>query len=849
MTSHVFTEALHRLVNDEPLGVFCDWFAAAMLAEQETRAPVAPSDRADLLRVQRHVALQLWGLTPVPSHRWRARGVPKLERNAPCHCGSGRKFKQCCAEFEHMPLPLPTEALLVMALEAAGPQWLTGEKLRQVPAMALGHAALNWNQAGQAQRTAAIVGPLFDDSKSLDERHEVALDALVDALQVLGQDRQRRLLLDKIALHPNKVLATAARCRLVSILADQGEIERSWKLFHEPSRFNPNDPQLWPLELTLLLSQGREEEARLRAPLLAARARQASLPDLAGALVHMAEKGLAGIADLDDEEVDDPEDLAWLALAEATPEAPDLAALQALYKVQRFGVDGAPPEVSVTPVKKLSDLNLRWRRKFMVGKPEMTWLEADVDVLFERLPDALAFFQKTPEAWLSAEVLDDLALAALQLCDSGAPAAVSKASQRLLDHALAVLRALVGDGQLHWIESQHRPLLRCLAVAIELARDAQDEARALALLQWGLALNPHDNHGWRLLLTPMLMERGEHEAALALMAQYPGDLPPSEHLRALALFALGRPDEAEPVLRQAHQRYPLFLATLLPELLDAPPPEPGPGMLMGGAESAWFHRMECRPMWVRSGALAWAAALKLPEPPPKPAKPPAKARKTAAPRPAQATAPAAQRAAAKPTSMGATDTKRLQKICSDYPRLHGFLQAVAWSPTMLMPNAWLMPAMAFHDRLPNSRTEATAQKALNDAVSATMALYNHLNQRVLDHLGEATAPLSDALQTVGSEDPAACAWAAGFLQGCELASAGWARAGHKITGHTGPFGRLRGLAARAALAPDPQGRVQQDDGKPLLLALTDDADSAVTTLGAALSELWPVVTAARGERR
>ena len=46
MTFHVFTEALHRLVNDEPLGAFCDWFAAAMLAEQEARAPVAPSGRA-----------------------------------------------------------------------------------------------------------------------------------------------------------------------------------------------------------------------------------------------------------------------------------------------------------------------------------------------------------------------------------------------------------------------------------------------------------------------------------------------------------------------------------------------------------------------------------------------------------------------------------------------------------------------------------------------------------------------------------------------------------------------------------------------------------------------------------
>jgi tetratricopeptide (TPR) repeat protein len=847
----LFQEALLRLLNDEMLAPFCDWFSAGMLAALQAERAFAPSELDEARRYQQHMARQLWGHVPVPSNRWRARGLPKVERNGPCHCGSGRKYKQCCSAFEHEPLPMPVDALMVMALGVAGPEMLTPEKLRQIPAQALGEAAMNWNEEGLAGKTRGVLGPVFENSKALDERHEMALDALVDAMQSLGQDRLRHQLLEQMSHHTNKALATAARCRLVSVLADQGEDEKAWKLFHETSRFNPNDPQLWPLELTLLLSQGRREEALLRVPLLMARARQAGLDDLADALARVAKGGMeaAYAARGSAASLDDPVGQAWLDLASATPDAPDTEALLTLYKVDRFEPEEKGKSVVVAafkPAKKLADLNLRWRRRFMVGKPEMTSLHADVETLLGSLPEALTFLGMNPAAWLSAEVLDDLLLAAMELCEEDAPSDVVAAARRVADHALAVMQALAGGAQLHWIDPNTRPLLRCLAVAVELARMTRDTVRAMDLLRMGLALNPNDNHGWRAQLAPLLIEDRQYPAALALFAQYPDDMPPSEHLHALALFGSDKKDEAEAMLREAHKDFPLFLNFLLPDTMDAPPDEPGPGIRMGGTTAAWYHRIEWRAMWVRSGALAWAKGLKLPEPPAR--RKPAKARKPTKFTPERPSAAGTALGIKKLTQpFGTTQEKRLQKTCSDYPRLHGLMLAMAWSPQMLMPNTWLPLAMALHDRMPKSRTEATANKALNDALGATMQLYNHVNQDVLDNLGEIKPPLLVMLSAVTPTDEAAFSLAAGFITGCETAIPAWARSGHKVTGFTGPFGRLRALAARAPMK-DGQRRVQQDNGSPLLQSLAHSTPAPME-LAMALADLWPAVVAGRLKMR
>jgi tetratricopeptide (TPR) repeat protein len=611
--------AIGRLLGGESLNDFCDWFVQAQMTDAQAMNAMPPVAASDVARSLRHVARQLWGQLPYPPQRWRARGLPKSDRNAPCHCGSGLKFKQCCAEFEHMPFPLEPETLQMLALDYADPQWLMGDKLKEVPAVALGHAAMAWNDAGEQDRTLRILSPWFADLKSLNERHEVAFDAFVDALQQNGQELERRDLIDRMAQHPNKALATAARTRLVSILADQGEMDKAWQLFQETSRFNPNDPQLWHLELSLLMTQGRQEEARLRAPLLAARARKVGMDDLAEVLVGMAEEGMGFLRDAAFDEVDDPFEESLIDLANAVPEQLDVQTLHSLYTVKRSPQGEGDARVNVAwvePVKKMADLNRRWQRIFAVVKPEMTWFNGDVDNLIEALPEAQEFLQKHPQAWFSAEVLDDVLMTAYALCDDESPAPVLDAAQRLADHAVAVLQSLAGDAQLHWAVQAHRPLLRCLAIAVELAQMHIDEESAIQYLTLGLAMNPYDNHGWRTTLATLYMERGDYQHALNVMASYPQDMPPAEHRRALALFNLDRKPEAEVVLREAHQAHPLYFKALLPKVMDAPPSTDERGYLLGSEEAAWHFRIESRHLWVSTGALAWAQGLQLPDPKP-----------------------------------------------------------------------------------------------------------------------------------------------------------------------------------------------------------------------------------------
>jgi yecA family protein len=846
--------AIKRLLHDEPLGPFCNWFAGEMTRVMTAPGAMPSSQADDARRFQRSVARQLWAAVPVPSNRWRPRPLPKTERNDPCHCGSGRKYKQCCAEFAGMALPLEDEGFFALALAQADPAMLSPDRLRQVPPEALGIAANQWNDKGECERSVAVLEPLFLQRDDLDARHEMAFDMLMDALLTLGRETRREQLVQRISQSRDKTLATAARCRHVSMLADRGEHDAAWALFHATQRFNPNDAQLWHLELTLLLAQGREDEARLRGPVLAAKARKAGLPELAGMLVELAEQGLAAAAgDAGPGALDDPEDLDWIALCDQVPPQPAPDEWCTLYNVTRHASSepGQAAVLSVAPVKKLQDLQRRWRRRFPVDKPMLTHLTGDARLLLDELPTAMQFLQTNPQAWLSIEVLDDLLLAAAELCDWEASPQVLQAAQRLATHALAGLHALLdpspgqAQAELHWADVDARPLLRVLAQAIDLARLMRQRKTEEALAQWGLALNPNDNHGWRSLLAPLWLAQSRFDEVLGLLDRYPDDMPPAEHHRALALFALGRRDEAQRVLGRAHADYPLMLGTLLPEVPDPPEDEGGPGLTLGGAMSAFYNRVETRAIWVSTGALAWARSLNLPEPAPKRPKAPKSAKPAKTAKTGKSAGPGTAPAGA--DLFGATQEKHLRLAFSDYPRLHGLLTAIAWSPDMVMPMQWLQLALQLRKAPPAAADESNALKAMNKDLEAMMRLYNSLNSRLLATPPDQPAPVQEVLKLATATQDGVFAWAAGFVQGAELVAGAWRRTGRPVSAGKGAFGELHALAARAA-QPGDGWRPTQDSGQPLLIGLDNGAELPVERLALSLADLWRVIAPLRQAR-
>ncbi|ROZ76030.1 UPF0149 family protein [Ramlibacter sp. WS9] len=836
----ILATAVRRVLLGEPLQPFCDWFARDMGDLVMSQHPVAPADEEAARRYQRSVARTLWAALPVPFNRWRPRALPKVERNDPCHCGSGRKFKHCCAEFAGLSLPFEPESLYALALAQAEPATLTPDNIRLVPPAALGMAAMDWNDDDQPERTVAVLVPLFQQRDDLDERHEAAFDALMDALHAQGKETQRWALVQRVGQSRAPALATAARCRQASMLADRGDFDAAWAMFQSAQRLSPGDPQLLHLEMTLLLAQGRNEEAKLRAPLLAAKARKSGWDDLAALLPQLAEGGFAAAFQQGDAgDMDDPADLEWVALCELAPREFASHDCRALYRVVESPPEqaGRPPILSIKPQKALVDLQRRWSRRFPVSKPMLTQLTGDADLLLADLPAATQFLRENPQAWLSADVLDDLLLAAAEICDRDAPGPIVRAALRLSQHALAVLQALAGpaegsvSAELHWADSAARPLLRVLAQAIELARLTQDAKEEERLVRWGLALNPNDNHGWRGLLAPLYLARKAFDETLALLERYPDDMPPAEHSRALALFGLGRRDEAQAVLRRAHAEYPAILSALWPETLDLPEDEGGPGLAIGGALAAFYYRIETRAAWAGTGALAWSKTLDLPQPAPK---------KTRKP---QAGGKRTSRSPAVSDPLGGKQGAHLRKAFPDYPRLHGLLTAIGWSPDLIMPGKWVQIVMDMRGEPVSGLTESKALKAVNADMDALMGLLNSINARVLETPPDQMAPAQDVLALAASE-AALFAWAAGFVQGAELAPAGWRRAGRPVSSDKGTFGELYALAARASGTPD-AWRATRDGGQPLLTGLDDSPPVPVETLVLVLGDLWRVVAPLR----
>jgi hypothetical protein len=49
------------------------------------------------------LATIIWNSIPLPSNHFKQQPMPMPKRNVPCHCGSGKKYKQCCERLPAIP--------------------------------------------------------------------------------------------------------------------------------------------------------------------------------------------------------------------------------------------------------------------------------------------------------------------------------------------------------------------------------------------------------------------------------------------------------------------------------------------------------------------------------------------------------------------------------------------------------------------------------------------------------------------------------------------------------------------------------------------------------------------------
>ena len=652
---------------------FLDWLRASL-----ARYVVPGSQLARDEEMQRaftaSLGRPLWNAMPLPRRGFRTEPIPGPGRNDPCPCGSGRKFKHCCAGAPSLG-PFTAELLWPFVLGAVDvPARTAALQSGRVPREAVLQFAAEKIETGHPQPAIELLEPMLAEPL----RHEDpvaagALDLLCNAYDERGNaKRRKRALLERIGKAASRSpLRSAAHQRLACILMDGGDPAGSWAAFRKAQQDDPGHAALGMLEVQLLMSEGRNGEARERAGYFLRQLRRSGADldprmlefyeriavDPARAMSSFAfdmEQGAGQrLADWLDQVRSRPlpaytvcsgenaaaqtgpdklvEGLRQMGVGEAEIKRAlcefqkQLAELERLVPASSPGDDAPrpPDEASivelVTP-KPIAAIEKRWHAAFPLAKPfsvnPLPWGKADP---WEAATESrwMQFLERHPEAFDSMDVLDDLATSAMLHRQSDQPGVLDRLSRPLLERSVAILERALADARpvvppprLCWAVTTNRPALRALFRLHERELLARRDAPARRLAERLLALNPDDNHGLRCWLTGVCLKAGDADACLRLVEAYPGDASPELHFNAaLALFRLGRAKGAIEALQAAHRQSPRVTRYLLAKRI-ARPTLSEHAVSLHGDDRGWLYREGMRGAWAATpGALEWVAKV------------------------------------------------------------------------------------------------------------------------------------------------------------------------------------------------------------------------------------------------
>ena len=590
----LFDSAARRILRDENPADFMAWFqlAAPQFAPQLlSRLPDDAVFRRGFLTQFSRI---LWNKTPLPGNRFQPRPIARPERNQPCLCGSGKKYKHCCHALESLEQGLPEFSMLLHVLETVPAKQFADLPFSHMNLDELAYVANTWMSNGSAREAAKLLEGLFADWAKLDDRAEPALYCLLDCYDRLNNPLKKKRLLERAMAASDKALRVSAMQRQCTIHADRGEYDLAWSLFQQAQRLAPNDPALSHLEIVMLKSQGEHARAGERATFWIARLskdktgqyadliaflRQAA-DDLGGSMLNVLQENhpaLQQCADL-------------------------MTRLPAAVCHYTLSLDGQAAGL-LEPAPTLQRLHAQWvpyAQLLAEASPAINW-GAHLHWL--------TWLEKNPLAWQSFDVLLDIVQA---LSDTEPRLTGMEAEMVLpvLQRAEALLRLIIkqhraGGRRLEWGWHENRPALSLLAslAFYHVEHDAPEPA--VDLLEWCvLTLNPNDNQGLRVPLIHHFLRIGRIDDALRLAACYPDDLPAMQYGGILALYMGGRIEAAAQQLKQTARAYPEIAGMLLSANPRRPALNPAFSTL-GGKDEAWYYREDNLDVWRQSGGLAW----------------------------------------------------------------------------------------------------------------------------------------------------------------------------------------------------------------------------------------------------
>lgn len=569
---------------------FLDWFAR----QAPSFEPLLPAPGAPAERWYRALGAVLFDALPLPPG-FRQGRVERPGRNEPCLCGSGQKYKQCCAglaaEFDVAELNLLRPVLL-----AIPPAQMSTLVQSQVDARALAEVVDDWCDNDDFERVVEVLAPWFDAATGKFNQGSVPLlGALASALLELERDEEAAALIDRVLARGDRYLrAEGFRTRAYTQL-DKGDFDAAWEDFAEVRRLAPSEPDNATLELTILLMSKRYDEARTRARYWLPRlerntAREADAP------LEFVERVIA-----------DPETA--LDDTSSRSEFPELIVIEALLKEAppvapgQAAVANADGELALIFAPECRRLDTRWADVFPVRKPAGVDLLTDNEEAWEEPQAWLGFLRANPQAWSSVEVLDDLTNL---ICSTLGIEIPDPLTDALLTRGAAVVNALLPTadgptGMLDWDLRENRSALRLLArEAVRVGATATVSMGGLPFIERVdrvLVLDPADHFGLSATLSGALLYQGDTARVLALPRRPPEDGAGQLNV-VLAMYRAGQHAAARTLLTGFADAH----ADLL-DWLRAGPPSAAPSK--PELLRAWAYCNAMRPLWIASGALGW----------------------------------------------------------------------------------------------------------------------------------------------------------------------------------------------------------------------------------------------------
>ena len=634
----VILQAVRQILDSPTPDGFLAWARAEIPEILELHA--LGLDRRECQRLANLLGTAVWNATPQPALGFRPAPLTPPPGEAPCTCGSGARYRDCCGDLDDLPA-LSTDLIWELLLDEL-PERAVDEALAsgEVPRPLYAKLADRWLDQDRPGRAVTLLEPLFAGPLAdLDGDYEPAFDILCDAYDRLDHWRKKLAFVERLAEEGSRPLRAAAWQRRSTIYIDDGDFPAAEDAFAAALRSDPDNPGNALLELTLLAAQHKDEIARHRARFWLARLRRLGFEEesFMGLLAHAVrdpqEALVASQSDSLDPALVRLHD--WVDAAAARPiprytvapvrlpaeRSPAQIRLPLLDEpsgldqsrsgLQPTGIRGVQAELRAPlAVRRLESV---WRQVFPAPKPVSTRLTLAEDDLAWIAADWVDYLLARPEAADSLDILDDLATALYDHPESSLPWIAHALLSPLLERAFAIVSAaLPADGfhRIPWSRAANRPALRLLFRLYGSQLDEGEPEAAARTLETLLRLNPQDNHGARAELMNHYLRNGEDEKALALASRFPDDvLADLAYGEVLALYRLGEQERARNALRTAVRRLPRIPPYLTRKRIKQP--RPGPmGSAPGGDDQAWLYREAMRDVWeAEPGILSWMKRL------------------------------------------------------------------------------------------------------------------------------------------------------------------------------------------------------------------------------------------------